>query len=71
MAIFRGDFGGVAFKISNSNPNGKVCLWDVHNNESTIHMDRTEALRMVKTILDIVEDNDAILPSTRRVTTSF
>jgi hypothetical protein len=64
MAIFRDQTNGTSFEVGLSSYTDRgsgekrVCLWDVHNDQRTIHMERAEALRMVKTILDLVEEID-------------
>jgi hypothetical protein len=64
MATFRDQTNGTVFKMDLSSYTDcvsgekRVCLWDVHYEQRTVHMNRAEALRMVKTLLDFVEEID-------------
>jgi hypothetical protein len=64
MATFRDQTNGTVFRMGLSSHTDRVsgekrvCLWDVHYEQRTVHMNRAEALRMVKTLLDFVEEID-------------
>jgi hypothetical protein len=73
MAIFRDQTNGTVFEMGLSSyadhvsGEKRVCLWDAHHDQRTLHMNRAEALRMVKVILDFVEEID----SAQTVTSPF